>query len=223
MTDVKKQRFSSHPSSQWDCALSGSQVPISVEGDSMAGPDRFVRVPTDVLEAVLKEHLSGGQYRVLFWVIRQTYGWNRPYAPFSWYRMAQELGITRPALYRAGQALVASGILVLHEGQVGVRVRTGEGRQLLIPGLDVAKKQRSALPDGNASVAGEQLKRCQQATVFRRAKDSSKDRLKTYKDRHLRKSDAAHHRSGTTDNTERRHLAGAARPIPEKYDGLSQN
>ena len=189
----------------------------------MAGPERFVRVPTEVIEVLLRGRLSGGQYRVLLWVIRHTFGWNRRYVPVTWYRMAQELGLSRPAVYRAGRALLAAGILVEHEKQLAIQLATDDGGQLSIPGLDVASKQRLTLPGSNATVAGAQPKRCRQATLSRRAKDSSKDRLKTYKDRPWHKNDGVPHSPTATDNTNRRLLAGAARPIPGKYDSLSQN
>jgi hypothetical protein len=34
---------------------------------------RFVRVPTELLEALLRAGLAGGQLRVILWVVRNTY------------------------------------------------------------------------------------------------------------------------------------------------------
>jgi phage replication O-like protein O len=187
----------------------------------MTGPDRFIRLPTEVLEEILSKRLSGSQWRIIFWVIRHTYGWNRPSAPFTWYRIAKDVGMSRPALYRSGQNLLTRGVLVVREGQLAIEIESVANRQLPIPGLDVAREQRFSLPESNAPVAAKQPERCRQATVFRRAKDSSKDTLKTYKDMHSHKAAAPH--GGDRDNTERRHLAGAAKPLPGKYDSLSQN
>jgi hypothetical protein len=91
--------------------------------------------------------------------------------------------------------------------------------------LGVSDDQRHRKPmTGNiASDDGRHRKRCQESSLFRRAKDSSKDRLKTYKDSHSPKNDDIQHRAGSTENTGRRLLAGAAKPIPGKYDSLSQN
>jgi len=186
--------------------------------------DRFVRVPAEVLEALLRARLSGGQYRVLFWVIRHTYGWNRPGASFTWYRIARDIGLSRPAAYRAGQTLMAAGILVVQEGQVAIQVRNNDGRQLLIPGLDVAAKQRFSLPGSNATVAVTQPNRCQETTLFRRAKDSSKDKLKTFKDTHRSETDGSRRPRRPQGRREREGApAGAARPISGKYDSLSQD
>ena len=154
-------------------------------------PNRFVRLSTDLLESLLRARLTGAQWRVLLWVIRYTDGWNRDWTSFTWYRMAKELGLNRAVTYRAGQALLKANILVSEEGRLAVQ-RAGDlwdaevvsdradaPRQLWIPEISVAQEQRPALPGNNASVAGRQRKRCQETTVFRRAKDSSKDRLKT--------------------------------------------
>jgi hypothetical protein len=102
-----------------------------------------------------------------------------------------------------------------------VRTSTDAAKQLCLPGVSVAWEQRRALPVGNAPVASEQPNSCLGATLFRRAKDSSKDRIKTYKDR--RKRGAAPDRIKPPDYSERRLLAGAATPVPGKYDGLSQD
>lgn len=190
-------------------------------------PDRFVRVPTQLLEALLRARLSGGQWRVLLWVMRNTYGWNRQSTPFTWYRIARDLGLSRPATYRGGQDLLKAQILVVRENQLAVEVNCAQwdlarsgaaaqsARQLWLPALGVAMAQRPTLPQDNATVAGGQRGRCRNATLYRAAKDSSKDNSKTYIDTERNAEIAA--------NGKRRHLAGAAAPVPGKYDGLSQN
>lgn len=197
-----------------------------------AESERFVRMPTPVLEALMRAHLSGGQYRVLLWVIRQTYGWNRQWTSFTWYGIARQIGMHRPAGYRAGQTLLKAGILITQEKQLSVQPDCGlwtsvfldppsaADGQLWMPGIAVAGKQRLPLPGSNAGVAGKQQKRSLQATLFRRAKNI-KDSIKTYIK--TARHDDSRHRVGNADNTERRHLAGAAKPIPGKYERLSQD
>jgi len=197
-------------------------------------PGRFVRISTGLLEALLRVRLSGTQWRILLWVVRHTYGWNREWTPFTWYRLAKELDMDRAAAFRAGNALIQAQLLMLKQRQLAVQMDDGlwdgrlyrpadDAQQLWMPGINVARKQRRPLPGDNATVAGTQPKRCQEATLFRRAKDSSKDNLKTYKDRYWHKNDGERHPATATDHAERRLLAGAAAPIPGKYDGLSQN
>ena len=177
--------------------------------------------------------LSGTQWSVVFWVIRNTHGWNRPSVPFTWYKIAQELGMNRAVVYRAGQALMKVRLLMLVDHELGVQPddrlwdrnllssRSVAARQLWMPEISDATGKRNPLPGGNGSAANRQRKRFLEATVFRRAKDTSKDRLKTCKDRYSQTGRA--HLPGCRDNMQRQHLAGAAAPIPGKYDGLSQD
>jgi phage replication O-like protein O len=159
-------------------------------------PDKFVRLSTKLLEALLASHVTGVQLRIILWVIRNTDGWNRRLTPFSWYQMANKLGANRAVVWRAGQRLLQDRVLLLEDGQLAIEKDDGQwrvprlaqackdDRQLWMPGIDVAKEQRQPLPGSNANIAAGQWKRCPEATVFRRAKDSSKDNLKTYKDKH---------------------------------------
>jgi hypothetical protein len=184
------------------------------------------------LEALLSSRLTGVEMRVVLWVIRNTSGWNRDLTSFSWYRIAKRIGGNRVVAWRAGRRLLAGRVLLLENGQIGVQddydqwsvSRVGKagdaGRQPWIPMGDVAQEQRHPLPTSNAAVAPEKRFRCLEATVFRRAKDRCKDRLKTYI-----KTDAAsvasrqRFRNGAFNG----HPAGAARPIPGKYGGISQD
>ncbi len=194
----------------------------------MPGSDRFVRLPTELLESLLQVRLSGLQWRILFWVVRQTYGWNRNTAPFSWYRIATDLGINRGGVVRAGNRLLRCGILDLEAGHIGIRQdRTQWGSSRLTPREAMPdgigdKRHLKAMPGDIATGDDWHRKRCQEASFLRRAKDSSKDRLKTYKDKRAHKTDDGRQRFQNGALSEHP-PAGAARPIPGKYDSLSQN
>jgi phage replication O-like protein O len=186
------------------------------EGNTMAmSSHRFVALPSGMLDALVVIPLTGAQWRVLLWVIRQTLGWNREWTAFTWYRMAKDLHMDRAATYRAGQALLSWNILSPREKLLGIQsnIRQWEqpavlaGRQLLLPEMGVAYEQRKPLPGDNAAVVGGQRKRCVATTVFRRAKDSSKDKLKTYIDMAQEKPQPA----------------GPFQPATGKYDRLSKN
>ena len=202
-------------------------------GTTPSPPDRFVRLSTELLEALVSSRLTGVELRIILWVIRHTAGWNRNVTPFTWYRIAKRLGGSRAVVWRAGRNLVKANILFLENRQLGIHkdfqwrlprlTPTGDAaQQLWMPGMDVAWEQRRPLPGSNASVAAGQRTRCMEATLFRRAKDSSKDRLKTYK-KPGPLSDASRQRFQNGAFNEQRHPAGAARPIPRKYDSLSED
>jgi phage replication O-like protein O len=87
----------------------------------MSQEERFVRVPTHLLEALLRARLSAAQWGIVLWVIRQTLGWNRNTVPFSWYRMAIELAMDRGGVVRAGHRLLCSRILHLEKDEIGIQ------------------------------------------------------------------------------------------------------
>ena len=131
-------------------------------------------------------------------------------------------------MWRAGQKLLVAHVLFLEEGQLGIEKAidrwsverlaplSDAARQLWMTEGDVAWEQRQSLPASNAAVAAGQRKRCLEAPVFRRAKDRCKDKLKTYI-KTVAASDVPRHR--VRNGALNEHPAGAARPIPGKYDG----
>jgi phage replication O-like protein O len=195
-------------------------------------PERFVRLSTELLEALISSRLTGVQLRIILWVIRNTAGWNRTLTPFSWYQIAKKLGGNRAVVWRAGRRLLQAHVLVLEDGQLGIekdgdqwlipRLARDGARQLWMPGMDVAGEQWQSLPTSNGTVATRKRKRCPEATLFRRAKDSSKDKLKTYIKTGAA-SDAPRQRFRNGALSEHQHPAGAAQPIPGKYDSLSED
>lgn len=189
--------------------------------------DRFVRLPTALLEELLLVRLTATEWRVLLLVIRHTFGWNRPSVRISWYRIARQLRLNRGTVYRAGQKLLAARILLLHATQLSVqtdsrtwanhiaKAKSDAGRQ---PGMEGAAKQRSPLLCDNGNVADRQRERSHGAAFLRGAKDSSIESLKTLKD-----NSVARTFSQNAEHAKSRYFAGAAAPIPGKYDRLSEN
>ena len=186
---------------------------------------RFVRLPTELLEVLLRTRLSGTQWRILLWVVRYTYGWNREWTPFTWYRIAKDTGLDRAAVYRAGEMLFHANVLVRRDREVAIELNYGawngcvrhandDTLQLWMPGTKGAREQRPPLSANNATVANGPRNGCQEAVFFCQAKDSGKDNLKTHKDSSI----------GLRGEWRRVFpTAGAATPIPGKYDGLSEN
>lgn len=203
--------------------------PIEMKVYSVRGGG-FVRVPNGLLEPLLRARLNGTQWRVLLWVVRYTHGWNRPSTTFTWYRIARDLTLDRATTYRAGRALLQAGVLIRAGDQLALQGdsrtwadqvlsrATRGGEQLSIPGMNVAHRQRDSLSEPNATVVNQQRNRWPATTLFRQTKDRCKDRPKTYKDRHP----SGQYTPGEhLQNGERRHLAGAARPVAGKYDRFS--
>jgi hypothetical protein len=157
--------------------------------------------------------MTGAQERIILWVARHTYGWNRPRMSYTWYRIAKELNMDRGAVYRAGKALLRAGVLVLHERCLAIQAdpdtwdrllfssNCSSDREPAMPGSNVANPRSQALSAGNGVDVWRPLGRCQKASDFRQPKDSFIERSKTNKES----------------------PAGAAKPIPNKYAGIRQN
>jgi phage replication O-like protein O len=200
----------------------------------MPDPDRFVRLSTDLLEALMRVRLTGTQWRIILWVIRHTYGWNRNMASFSWYRIAKDLSAERGGVVRAGNRLLAAKLLCTQEGQLGIQkecwrwvasilvAQRDDSGQLWMDGIAAEARHRKPMTPSIEVVAVWHRKRCQESSVFRRAKDRIKDNSKTYKDR-ISKTVDGPHRLGAPENTSRQLFAGSAEPVPGKYDGISEN
>jgi phage replication O-like protein O len=193
-------------------------------------PERFVKLPTELLESLFSTRLTGVQLRIILWVIRNTVGWNRKLTPFSWYRIAKRIGGNRAVVWRAGQTLLQTYVLTLQDGQLGIQKESCQWRlpalapvrdaeqQSWIPECDVAREQRQSLLGSNAAVAGERRLRCAEEAVFRRANDRCKDKVKTYI-KIAPNSVVGRNRSDNGADNE--HPAGAARPVSGKYDRVS--
>ena len=88
---------------------------------AIAPSERFVRLPTPLLEALLGVRLNGTQWRVLLWMIRKTLGWNRNTTSFSWYQIASDLAMDRGGVVRAGHKLLGTGILYSEDCRLGIQ------------------------------------------------------------------------------------------------------
>lgn len=191
----------------------------------------FIRLPTPLLESLLVLPLTGTQWRLLLWVLRQSTGWNREMTSFSWYRMARDLTLDRGGVARAGQRLLGAGLLRIRGDQVGLEQdsarwdpsRLAPQGEKAMTGVTDDGSQRKPMTAVIATDDASQRKRCQESSLFRRAKDSSKERLKTYRKSAWQRSDDGSHRPGHGHQAEPRSQPAAARPGRGKYDRLSQN
>lgn len=165
--------------------------------------ERFVRFPTPVFERLLHLRMSGVEWRMVLWTVRETFGWHRATTPYSWYRIAKELSLNRSGVVRAGKRLIAKKVLLVDAQRLGLggvaslnHLGAGE-RPRLTPVSDDTRHR----------------KRGQPTPLSRRIKDRSKDRNNISGLRFP-------NRPGLTHNPP--YLPGAARPVPGKYDHLTR-
>lgn len=150
----------------------------------------FMPLPNALTDALLRSRLSGGQWRLVMWALRNTLGWNRPSTPFTWYRIADALGVDRSGVLRSARSLIKQRLITAENGCLAVEVDPQIWRKAM---TDVTGEVRHR-------------KRCRPSPVFRRAIE----RFNGIK-KEKRKKDAAPN------------AAGAARPIPDKYQHVSES
>ena len=188
----------------------------------------FIRLPRIVLEALLKLPLNGTQWRILFWVIRQTYGWHVNATRFSWYQIAKTLGTDRGGTVRCGNALVSRRILRIDSQRVSLESDSSKWQRALRPQEKTMKfvsddmDQRKTMQEGIACDDTRQPIRGRATALFRRAKERSKEKEKKYRNTRSELPQATRH-SLHNGALGRHHASGAARPIPGKYGCLGQN
>lgn len=171
----------------------------------------FVRVPNRLMDAILADRLTVVELKIMLWVIRKTIGWNKSATPFTWYRIAAELGLDRAGVFRAGKRLTRSGVITIRGTSITIQRDPARWKtEKAMTGVNVDKRHRKALTGINGSDYKGHRKRRQASSPFRRAKDS-KDR-KTYKDSA---------RAQSVDQRQRRQTAGEAHPVEGKYDDLT--
>lgn len=78
----------------------------------------FTKIPNDIMDALIGSGLSGAQIRVVLYIIRKTYGWEKNYDRISITKMAKELRISKRWCIGIVDDLRKSGIIVAEDGGV---------------------------------------------------------------------------------------------------------
>ena len=117
-------------------------------GDSKKG---FMRVPNDIAEAISATALSGGEYRVLLAIMRQTYGFNRIEKDISLLQIQKITGLAKGSASRALAMLKDKNIIVCRK-QEGNRVRFLSINTDLSAWLKVRNIEPSKFEDSNLKV-----------------------------------------------------------------------
>ena len=87
----------------------------------------------------------------------------------------------RPTVYRAGKSLLQAKVLACDTGRLAIQIDDGEWDNHMHERGTVGARQLwitevGTLSGNNATVGWRQRNRCHRTTLFRRAKDSSKDK-----------------------------------------------
>lgn len=75
-------------------------------------PDKHVRISTELLQAIYCRRWTAQHLRILLWVIRHSYGWNRKWAPaVALRKIGEEIGMDYSDAGKAIRGMVRAGIL----------------------------------------------------------------------------------------------------------------
>ena len=84
----------------------------------MANPqteDGYLRIANEIAEELARLHLSGNQWRLLWVVLRQSYGWNQKEARISMTQFCQKTGLDRRNAARELKSLIDRKIVVKND------------------------------------------------------------------------------------------------------------
>ena len=92
----------------------------------MAAPqieNGYTRIANELLEAVCRLNISGSEMRILLYIIRRTYGFNRTYAEISLSDIVCALGVSRDKISKSLRKLREANIIEHHPNR-GVKPQT---------------------------------------------------------------------------------------------------
>ena len=92
----------------------------------MANPqlkNGYTKIANELLEAICRLNISGNEMRILLYIIRRTYGFNRSYAEISLSEIASAVGTRSVHISRALKKLSALNLIELRSSE-GVKPQT---------------------------------------------------------------------------------------------------
>src|SRR6266852_2836295 len=106
----------------------------------------FTPVPSEFLDALIRSRLSGGQWRIVCWTLRNTLGWHRASTRFTWYRIAREIKMDRTGVLRAAKCLLDSGLLVMEDGRLSVQTQSAPPPKTVTTRIGDARHRKRCQP-----------------------------------------------------------------------------
>ena len=87
-----------------------------MRGDTVANPqlsNGYVRIANELLEAICQLDVSGSEMRILLYIIRRTYGFNKDYAEIPLSEISAAVGMRREHIQKMLKRLSAKNIIDL--------------------------------------------------------------------------------------------------------------
>lgn len=90
----------------------------------MANPQAengYTRIANEILDEILRRDFTERELKIIFCVIRNTYGWNRKMHQMSLNYIARATGMNRANVSRSRSSLLASRVLVSDNDKYGIQ------------------------------------------------------------------------------------------------------
>lgn len=98
--------------------------PIVKGGAFMATMNKnFTRIPNDILDGLCRLQLSGSEMRIILYIIRRTYGFNRDFAEIPLSEIASVIGMSVPNISRTLKKMADMNLIERHAAR-GVHPQT---------------------------------------------------------------------------------------------------
>jgi phage replication O-like protein O len=97
-----------------------------MRGDNVADPqlqNGYTKIANELLEALCRLNISGNELRILLYIIRRTYGFNRVYAEMPLSEISVAVGIRKNHVSEVLNRLSAKNIIELHSSR-GIKPQT---------------------------------------------------------------------------------------------------
>ena len=92
----------------------------------MANPqlsNGYTKIANELLEAICRLNISGNEMRILFYIIRRTYGFNRTYSEISLSEISTAIGMRNEHISQTLKQLSSKNIIEIHSNK-GVKPQT---------------------------------------------------------------------------------------------------
>lgn len=122
------------------------QDPASKPVNKKPEDGEFFRLAHSVCEALFEvDELTKTQIKIILYIARMTWGWNRPRFEICQKTASERLGIHKSLMSRSFNALVKSDVLMTQKGEVGINKYREQWNLELLVQLNNTPKQKEAL------------------------------------------------------------------------------
>lgn len=87
----------------------------------MASPQKengYTAIANEIMESISKVRLLGSEFQIIFWIIRQTYGFHKKEDVISLTQFEKHTGLSRPTVVKSLKNLLANNIITKKDNKI---------------------------------------------------------------------------------------------------------